>query len=83
MPFISELNIGPSGDTNSYDIKDKNAQTKNLTTPIEVGGESQTTVEGCLGALAQGGGTGAYVDDNTLYLPTDKASVNNGKLIIT
>ena len=28
------------------------------------------------------GGTDAYVDENTLYLPTDKASVSEGKLII-
>ena len=85
MAFISKLNIGSGGNTNSYDIKDKNAQPKDLTNPIEVGGSSKTTVESCLEALAQnggGGGTDAYVDGTTLYLPTDKASVSEGKLII-
>ena len=81
MPYISE--ISPDGGTSRFDLKDKNAQTKNLTKPIEVGGSSKTTVETCLEALAQsGGGTSAYVYENTLYLPTDKASVSEGKLII-
>lgn len=83
MAFISE--ISPDGGTSSFDLKDKNAQTKNLTSPIEVDGEEQSTVEGCLTALAEsggGGGTDAYVDGDTLYLPTTKASVSDGKLII-
>ena len=83
MAFISELS--PDGGTSKYDLKDKNAQTKNLSTPIEIGGQQKTTVEDCLEALAEsgGGGTDAYVDDTTLYLPTTKASVSDGKLIIT
>ena len=83
MSYISELS--PDGGTTNYDLKDKNAQTKNLTSPIEVGGQQKTTVEDCLEALAEsgGGGTDAYVDDKTLYLPTSKASVSDGKLIIT
>lgn len=81
MSYISELS--PDGGTTNYDLKDKNAQTKNLTSPITVGGTPKTTVEGCLEALAQTGGTGAYVTDNVLYLPTDKASITGKRLIIT
>lgn len=80
MPFISELNIGPSGDTTSYDIKDKNAQKKNLSSPVVVRGQNKTTVESTLRALAEGYST--YVEDGTLYLPTN-ASVDGKVLIIT
>lgn len=84
MAFISKLNIGSGGNTSSYDIKDKNAQTKTLTTPITVDGTECTTVETALSAINnKSGGTDAYVDGTTLYLPTEKASVSvDGKLII-
>jgi hypothetical protein len=64
MAFISKLNIGSGGNASSYDIKDKNAQTKTLTTPIIVDGSSYNTVEEAMSAInnKSGSGTDAYVD---------------------
>ena len=49
MSKISELS--PDGGSNVYELKDKDAQTKTLATPITVSGVSQTTVEGALSAI--------------------------------
>lgn len=49
MSKISELS--PDGGSNVYELKDKDAQTKTLATPIVVNGTTQTTVEGALSAL--------------------------------
>jgi hypothetical protein len=43
MAKISELS--PDGGSTRYELKDKNAQPKTLSTPITVNGQSQTTVE--------------------------------------
>ena len=51
--------ISPDGGTTILDLKDAYAQTKNLTTPIEVDGTTQTTVEGALGAINNKSGGGS------------------------
>lgn len=73
--------ISPDG-TNEYDIKDARAQRSALSTPISVRGTSTSTVEGCLGTLAEAvDALDIYVENNILYLPS-KASVSDGVLII-
>lgn len=66
--------ISPDGGTTVFDLKDKDAQTKTLTTPIEVDGESQTTVEDALSAInnKSGGGSisGTTPDTDNIMLVT-------------
>lgn len=46
---ISKISL--DGGTTEYDIKDPNAQPKNLTAPITINGEQKTTVESALNGL--------------------------------
>lgn len=83
MPYISE--ISPDGGTSRFDLKDKNAQTKNLTSPIEVGGEQQSTVEDCLSALAEsgGGGTPGVFYNTDADAEADIANIPEGSMVYT
>lgn len=83
MPYISE--ISPDGGTSRFDLKDKNAQTKNLTSPIEVGGEQQSTVEDCLSALAEsgGGGTPGVFYETEAEAQADIDNIPEGSLVYT
>lgn len=61
MAKISELS--PDGGSTRYELKDKDAQPKTLSTPITVNGQSQTTVEGALQAINNKPSSG--IDDTT------------------
>jgi len=67
--------------TNDYDNTEKqkvaDAQPKTLSTPIEVEGVQQTTVEGALGAINNKSGTGSI--DHYSQLP-DKPQINSVEL---
>jgi len=72
MAKISELS--PDGGSTRYELKDKDAQTKTLSTPITVNGTSQTTVEGALGAIndkPSSGIDGTTTDTDNIMLVTD------------
>lgn len=55
--------ISPDGGSTRYELKDKDAQPKTLSTPITVNGTSQTTVEGALNAINNKPSSG--IDDTT------------------
>lgn len=50
--------FSPDGGVTEWNVKDSNAQPKNLSTPLAIGGIQQTTVEGALSALNEAGGGG-------------------------
>ena len=72
MAKISELS--PDGGSTRYELKDKDAQTKTLSTPITVNGQSKTTVEGALKAIndkPSSGIDGTTVDTDNIMLVAD------------